>query len=84
MSSQVRLKTTSEDAIQEKLLHGAVAKSVAILRSVQGISLRFPNLKIGTSFRDPPALPPCCEACTLTSHPFTYAPFGVLIGRRPT
>jgi hypothetical protein len=30
------------------------------------------------------ALPPCCKAYALTPHPFIYAPFGVLTGRRPT
>jgi hypothetical protein len=46
--------------------------------------LRFPNLKIGTDFRGPPVLPPCCKACALTPHPFTYAAFGVFTGCRPT
>jgi hypothetical protein len=37
-----------------------------------------------SQFSRPPALPPCIKACTLTPHPFIYAPFGVLTGRLPT
>jgi hypothetical protein len=31
-----------------------------------------PNLKIGSNFRDLPALPPCYKAYALTPHPFIY------------
>ena len=35
-----------------------------------------------SQFSRSPALPPCCKEYELTPHPFIYALFGVLTGRR--
>ena len=68
-----------------------IAASDALGVSVDGLQAGDRNvitsatgLAIGTNFRGPVALPPCRTVYALTPHPFTYAPFGVLTGRRPT